>query len=135
MAQTSNREAILIIEDDVGMASVLREGLEHEQYWVTVAGDGWNGLEIARQRQFGAIVLDVMLPVMDGYSLARDLRSAGNATPIIMLTARIPWVTSSSGNSSTGMKQCVPLSGMLCSPSWVVASTCNQLPARSCCVS
>lgn len=79
---------ILVIEDDLEMAHVLQEGLEHEDYSVAFAQNGWNGLEMAQSGQFDAIILDVMLPGLDGYRLARQLRSGGNTTPILMVTAR-----------------------------------------------
>jgi len=81
-------EQILVIEDDPVMAQALRQGLEQESYAVTVAANGWKGLEQAQRSQFHAILLDVMLPGLDGYSLARQLRSEGDRTPILMVTAR-----------------------------------------------
>ncbi|MCU1258510.1 MAG: two component transcriptional regulator, winged helix family [Bryobacterales bacterium] len=80
-------ESILIIEDDLEMAQVLQQGLEQETYRVSLAHNGGKGLEMARSGPFEAIVLDVMLPALDGYSLARQLRAEGNSTPILMLTA------------------------------------------------
>jgi two-component system copper resistance phosphate regulon response regulator CusR len=79
---------ILIVEDDREMARVLQQGLEQENYAVTVADNGWNGLHLAQAGGFQAILLDVMLPSLDGYSLARQLRAGGNSTPILMLTAK-----------------------------------------------
>jgi DNA-binding response OmpR family regulator len=79
---------ILVIEDDLDMASVLQQGLEQEDYSVTLAHNGWKGLELAQRGQFEAILLDVMLPSLDGYQLARQLRSSGSRTPILMVTAR-----------------------------------------------
>ena len=79
---------ILVIEDDLDMAHVLQQGLEHENYSVTLAHTGWNGLALAQRGQFEAILLDVTLPGLDGYELARQLRSAGNMAPILMVTAR-----------------------------------------------
>jgi two-component system copper resistance phosphate regulon response regulator CusR len=63
-------------------------GLEQDGYSVTVAHNGWSGLELAQRGECDAIVLDVMLPSLDGLSLARQLRAGGNLTPILMLTAR-----------------------------------------------
>ena len=80
-------ESILIIEDDLEMAHLLRQGLEQEAYSVAMAHNGGKGLEMARSGPFEAIVLDVMLPSLDGYSLVRQLREGGNATPVLMLTA------------------------------------------------
>ncbi len=80
--------SILVVEDDPAMARALRQGLEQENYVVTVAPNGWKGLELAQRGRFQAILLDVMLPGLDGHSLARQLRSGGDDTPILMLTAR-----------------------------------------------
>lgn len=79
---------ILVVEDDLEMATVLREGFEQDHHPVTLAHDGGEGLRIAQQGRFGAIVLDVLMPVRDGYEVATELRRAGNKTPILMLTAR-----------------------------------------------
>jgi DNA-binding response OmpR family regulator len=79
---------ILVIEDDVAMSQVLQQGLEQDNYSVTLAHNGWKGLELAQKGDCDAIVLDVMLPSLDGLELARQLRAGGNVTPILMLTAR-----------------------------------------------
>src|ERR1700730_11737988 len=79
---------ILVVEDEQRMAELLRQGLEEEGHAVVLAGDGRQGLAMAESHPFDAIVLDVMLPVMDGFSVARKLRGAHNQTPILMLTAR-----------------------------------------------
>ena len=79
---------ILVIEDDPERAAVLRQGFEQDQHAVTVAYDGGEGLRIAQEGKFGAIVLDVLMPVRDGYEVAAELRRSGNKTPILMLTAR-----------------------------------------------
>jgi len=79
---------ILVIEDDVRMTRLLRRGLQDEGCSVIVAGDGEQGLELARNRDLDAIILDVMLPKLDGFTVARRLREAKNRTPILMLTAR-----------------------------------------------
>ena len=79
---------ILIVEDDAEMALVLRQGFELDRHSVTVANNGGEALKLARQKRFQAIVLDVMLPVLDGYAVASALRGAGDRTPILMLTAR-----------------------------------------------
>ena len=80
-------ESVLIVEDDLEMALVLQQGLEQETYSVLLAHNGVKGLEMARAGSFGAIILDVMLPLLDGYSLVRQLRASGSATPVLMLTA------------------------------------------------
>jgi DNA-binding response OmpR family regulator len=69
------------------MAELLRKGLEDQHYCVTVAYSGTDGLHQAGKSEFSAIILDVVLPGVDGYVVAHRLRSAGNQTPIIMLTA------------------------------------------------
>src|ERR1700736_5955177 len=79
---------ILVVEDERRMAELLRQGLEEEGHTVILAGNGRDGFAIAESHPFDAIVLDVMLPVMDGFSVARKLRTAHNQTPILMLTAR-----------------------------------------------
>jgi DNA-binding response OmpR family regulator len=79
---------ILVVEDDAKMAELLRRGLSAEGHAVEVAPDGIQGLEKGQTAQFDAIVLDVMLPGIDGLAVARRLRSGGNRVPILMLTAR-----------------------------------------------
>jgi len=79
---------VLIVEDDQAMAVALRDGFEYEGYSVQVARDGAAGLKMASERDLDLIVLDVMLPKMSGFDVCKQLRSAGNSTPIIMLTAR-----------------------------------------------
>lgn len=79
---------ILVVEDDRAMASLLQKGLQEDNHVATVTHDGRIGLELAENYHFDAIVLDWMLPGMDGLEVSRRLRKAGNATPILMLTAR-----------------------------------------------
>jgi DNA-binding response OmpR family regulator len=79
---------ILVVEDEQRMAELLKRGLSEEGHQVIVARDGLSGLEIARATPFDVIVLDVMLPQMDGFTVARRLRDAHNQTPVLMLTAR-----------------------------------------------
>src|SRR5580658_8889049 len=79
---------ILVVEDEQRMAELLRRGLSEEGHGVVVAGDGASGLDIACTNSFDVIVLDVMLPRMDGITFARRLRSSRNQTPILMLTAK-----------------------------------------------
>lgn len=78
---------ILIVEDEQHLAEGLRFNLELEDYETEIAVDGKIALEIAANTQFDAIVLDVMLPEIDGFEVARTLREAENFTPILMLTA------------------------------------------------
>ena len=79
---------ILLVEDEKGMAALLRKGLEEENHSVTVAFDGHAALETADLYEFDAIVLDIMLPGIDGYEVARRLRRNKNHAAILMLTAR-----------------------------------------------
>ncbi len=79
---------VLVVEDESRMAELLRQGLEEEGHSVILAGNGRDGLAMAEAHPFDAIVLDVMLPGLDGFSVARKLRAARNQTPILMLTAR-----------------------------------------------
>src|SRR5215467_2757315 len=79
---------ILVVEDDVGMAELLKRGLTRDRHSVDVAADGLDGLERARSQPYDTIVLDVMLPGLDGLGVVRRLRSGGVQTPVLMLTAR-----------------------------------------------
>ena len=79
---------VLVVEDDARMAELLRRGLAQDRHSVDVEGDGPAGLERARTHPYDTIVLDVMLPGLDGLGVVRKLRSAGIQTPILMLTAR-----------------------------------------------
>jgi DNA-binding response OmpR family regulator len=80
--------SVLIVEDDEAMSVALRDGFVYEGYAVTVAGDGEAGLRLAREATPDLVVLDVMLPRMNGLDVCRRLRGDGSAVPIIMLTAR-----------------------------------------------
>jgi len=79
---------ILVVEDERGMADLLRRALEEERHSVSVAGEGRAALDLAESYEFDLIVLDVMLPGMDGLEVARRLRRDRKKTPILMLTAR-----------------------------------------------
>src|SRR6266853_3481321 len=79
---------VLVVEDEQRMADLLRRTLQEEGHHVIVASDGREGFEIARCSPFDVIVLDVMLPGMDGVTIARQLRESRGQTPILMLTAR-----------------------------------------------
>jgi len=79
---------ILIVEDEKKMAAVLKKGLEADHHRVSLAFDGRSGLELASTTEFDVVVLDLMLPVIDGFEVARRLRRNDNRTPILMLTAR-----------------------------------------------
>lgn len=99
---TPSERQVLVIEDDEAMAAALRHGFESEGFQVTLARDGQSGLARARGPQAAGVapstmsrghhpdlvILDVMLPQMNGLDLCKRLRSEGNEVPIIMLTAR-----------------------------------------------
>jgi len=79
---------ILVIEDEHKIANSIKKGLEMESFAVDVAYDGETGYDLASTEPYKAIVLDLMLPKMDGVTLCKNLRAEGNHTPIIMLTAK-----------------------------------------------
>ena len=79
---------ILVIEDEVKIAQFIKRGLKEEGYAVDVANDGEEGHFMLSSNEYDAIILDLMLPKIDGLVLCRELRKEGNQTPIIMLTAK-----------------------------------------------
>ncbi len=79
---------ILIVEDDRSIARLLKLELEHRNLNVRCAYDGPSGLEAAAEFEPAAVVLDIMLPGMDGVGVLKRLRQQGNRVPVIMLTAR-----------------------------------------------
>src|SRR5579864_2575567 len=79
---------ILIVEDDRRLAHQLKKGMEEHGHVVALASEGLEGLEVAKRGEFDVLVLDVMLPGLDGFSIVRRLRAAKRATPILLLTAR-----------------------------------------------
>ncbi|MFH9978988.1 response regulator transcription factor [Streptomyces sp. NPDC017179] len=79
---------LLIVEDERRLATALARGLAAEGFAVDVAHDGVGGLHLAREREYDLIVLDIMLPGMNGYRVCASLRDDGNDTPILMLTAK-----------------------------------------------
>ncbi|MGH3850279.1 MAG: response regulator transcription factor [Pseudonocardiaceae bacterium] len=79
---------ILIVEDETRLAQALKRGLEKEGFAVDLAFDGEEGLWQATEASYDAIVLDIMLPKRNGFDVCAKLRSAGNWTPILMLTAK-----------------------------------------------
>jgi two-component system OmpR family response regulator len=79
---------VLVVEDEVKMAGLLKRALEEEGYAVDVAGRGEDALWFARENPYDAILLDVMLPDLDGFEVSRRLREAGRWSPVLMLTAR-----------------------------------------------
>jgi two-component system OmpR family response regulator len=79
---------ILVVEDETKMARAIRRGLEIEGYTVETVATGDDAVFWATEQEFDALVLDVMLPGQDGFSVCRALRAAQNWTPVLMLTAR-----------------------------------------------
>ncbi len=79
---------ILVVEDEVRMAALLKRGLEEEGHVVDIAANGPDGVWMATESPFNAVVLDVMLPGIDGFEVCRRLRAAQRWVPVLMLTAR-----------------------------------------------
>jgi DNA-binding response OmpR family regulator len=79
---------VLIVEDEKKMAELLKKGLEEENISANLAFDGRDALEMAQALEYDAIVLDLMLPGIDGFNVTRRLRKNGNRIPILILTAR-----------------------------------------------
>lgn len=78
---------ILVVEDETNVIDFIEQGLKEEGYVVDVATDGELALEFAQTYPYDLIILDVLLPKLDGRQVARTLRARGNSTPILMLTA------------------------------------------------
>jgi two-component system copper resistance phosphate regulon response regulator CusR len=79
---------ILLVEDEPAAARMLAKGLREQAYAVDIAADGESALYQASVNEYDLIVLDVMLPIKDGLEVCRELRAAGSALPVLMLTAR-----------------------------------------------
>jgi len=79
---------ILVVEDEHRIAQAIKEGLEQESYAVDVCYDGEDGYNTAAADEYDLIILDVMMPEMNGYEVCQKLRQSGNHTPILMLTAK-----------------------------------------------
>jgi DNA-binding response OmpR family regulator len=79
---------VLVVEDEPGLAAALQDGLVAEGHAVDVAVDGTEGLWLARENPYDVLVLDVMLPGINGYRVCESLRAERNWTPILMLTAK-----------------------------------------------
>lgn len=79
---------ILVVEDEVRMAALLKRGLEEEGHVIDIATTGPDGVWMATETAFNAVVLDVMLPGFDGFEVCRRLRAAQRWVPVLMLTAR-----------------------------------------------
>jgi DNA-binding response OmpR family regulator len=79
---------VLVVEDEQRMLELLRKGLSEEGHAVSCAEDGREGLRMLRAHQFDIVILDVMMPIIDGFELTRQMRRENDPTAIIMLTAR-----------------------------------------------
>ena len=79
---------VLVVEDEARMAGLLKRALQEEGHAVDIASDGPEGLWLATENAYEAIVLDVMLPGLDGIQLCRRLRESGSWVPVLLLTAR-----------------------------------------------
>src|ERR1035441_10405567 len=79
---------ILVIEDEVKTANFLKKGLGEAGFVVDVAGDGLDGLHLAMEMEFDLLILDVMLPGLDGWEILKSLRQEGRRALIMFLTAR-----------------------------------------------
>ncbi|MEN9936420.1 MAG: hypothetical protein RLZZ387_2999 [Chloroflexota bacterium] len=79
---------ILVVDDDPAVTNMLRRGLAYEGFTVTVAASGPTGLALAREQPPDLVILDIMMPVMDGLEVLRRLRAADRQLPVILLTAR-----------------------------------------------
>jgi two-component system, OmpR family, response regulator MprA len=79
---------LLVVEDERRMLELLRQGLTEEGHSVVCAIDGHEGLEKLRAGEFDAVLLDIMMPKVNGYEVARRMRTESNSTPVVMLTAR-----------------------------------------------
>ncbi len=79
---------LLVVEDERRMLELLRQGLTEEGHSVACAVDGSQGLQMVRDNNFDVVILDVMMPKMDGFELTRRMRTENNLTPVLMLTAK-----------------------------------------------
>lgn len=87
-AQTEERRRILVVEDDPHLAAGVVENLRAEGYEVESVGDGRKALEELARQPYDLVLLDVMMPELDGFTVCRTLRERGNNTPVLFLTAR-----------------------------------------------
>src|SRR6187399_2343831 len=79
---------VLVVDDEVRLAQTLARGLRAEGFEVDLAHTGQDGLWRAREGAYAAIILDILLPGMNGYAVCRELRAGGSTTPVLMLTAK-----------------------------------------------
>src|SRR5215212_3301442 len=83
-----SRMRVLLVEDDAKLVRALVRGLRHEGYDIEVARTGDEALDLASDEDYDAVVLDVMLPGLDGFTVCRTLRERDRRMPVLMLTAR-----------------------------------------------
>ncbi len=88
LAASQNLMRVLLVEDEERIAGFIRKGLTEELYMVDVARDGGEALDFAASAGYDLYILDVRLPVRDGFAVCRALRQRGDKTPVLMLTAR-----------------------------------------------
>ena len=81
-------KTILVVEDDVGIRVVLQDALTSQGYEVAAAENGVKGLELAKQLRPDLVILDVMLPLMDGFEVCKKIRKEGITSPVMMLTVK-----------------------------------------------
>jgi two-component system, OmpR family, response regulator MprA len=82
------RQRIFVVDDDEKITSLLRRSLAFEGYEVNIANDGQSGLKLFQQADPDLLILDVMMPIMDGWEVCRRVREAGSGVPVLMLTAK-----------------------------------------------
>ena len=85
---TITKPRILLVEDDTNLSLVLQDYLEMMNYDITLCRNGKEGLQVFRTSQFDMCILDIMMPVMDGFTLAEEIKKINEAIPIVFLTAR-----------------------------------------------
>lgn len=98
---------ILLVEDDLDLAQFIRKGLKEERYAVDFTADGEEGLQLALMNPYDLLILDIMLPKLDGLALCQRVRAKGNVTPVLLLTAQNTVETKISG-FDTGADQFLP---------------------------
>jgi two-component system OmpR family response regulator len=85
---TITKPRILLVEDDPNLSLVLQDYLEMMNYDITLCRNGKEGLQVFRTREFNLCILDIMMPVMDGFTLAEEIKKINAAVPIVFLTAK-----------------------------------------------
>lgn len=93
---------MLLVEDDEGIVDFLTKGLREAAYAVDVAVDGEEALYQASINEYDVIILDVMIPKIDGFEVCKTLREEGRETPVLMLTARSHFITAPVSDADSG---------------------------------